>query len=82
QQARAAFDARDYAGSIALLNRRGALTSEPRDLTLMRGWAHYHGGNAANAKAVFARLDAQMSSRASRKGLSASKRKLAPKVTR
>jgi cellulose synthase operon protein C len=34
--------------------------AEPRDLTQLRAWAHYHLGRTARAKAIFAELNMVM----------------------
>ena len=71
QRARAAFANRDYAASVHALDKRAKLTSESRDLTLMRGWAHFHSRRIGSARAIFASLDNQLSTRETQKGLNA-----------
>lgn len=71
QQAIARFDARDWRGALDTLDRRRRHVAEPRDLATMRGWALYHLGLRAEAREVFAVLDAQMSTRETRMGLAA-----------
>jgi len=71
QQAIARFDAHDWRGAIATLDRRRRHVAEPRDLATMRGWALYHLGLKAEANAIFAELDAQISTRETRMGLAA-----------
>jgi len=53
------------------LDQRRALTAEPRDLTMLRGWSLYHLGSRDKAQQVFATLDQQLSTPESRRGLSA-----------
>ena len=69
QRARAAFNNQDYAASVFALNKRSKLVPETRDLTLMRAWAHHHTGQSAKARQIFAMLDAQLSTRETRRGL-------------
>lgn len=57
QRARSAFDHARYDRVIAALDARAALVAEPRDLTQLRGWSHYHLGDVQGAKAIFRRLD-------------------------
>lgn len=71
QRARAAFDNKDYAAAVHALNKRRKFTAESRDLTFMRAWAHYHVGDRAAARQIFSLLDAQLSSRETRRGLAA-----------
>lgn len=76
QRARSAFAQRDYAASIYALNERSKLASEPRDLTLMRGWAHFHSGHYHGARDVFAMLDQQLSTSETRRGFASAKSKI------
>lgn len=69
QQAIARFDAQDWRGTLAVLDRRRAHVAEPRDLMSMRGWALYHLDRKSEANSVFALLDSQMSTRETRMGL-------------
>ena len=57
QRARSAFDHARYDRVITALNARAALVAEPRDLTQLRGWSHYHMGDVQGAKAIFRQLD-------------------------
>ena len=81
QRARAAFANRDYAASVYALDKRAKLIPETCDLTLLRAWAHYHTGRITSARAIFANLDQQLSTRNSKKGLNATKRKQALAVS-
>ena len=69
QQAIARFGARDWRGTLDTLDRRRRHVAEPRDLMTMRGWALYHLGERTEANEIFARLDAQLSTRETRMGL-------------
>ena len=73
QRARAAFDEGSYEAALHALDRRARLAREPRDLSILRGWALHHAGRKAAAARVFARLDAQLSTRETRRALRASK---------
>jgi len=81
QRARAAFNNRDYAAVVHALDKRGKITPESRDLTMMRAWAHYHGGRLSSARAIFASLDQQLSTRDTRKGLNATKQKFSKLIS-
>ena len=81
QRARAAFANRDYAATILALDERAKLTGETRDLSFLRGWAHYHTGRLASAESIFAALDAQLSNRQTRRGLAAARREQTRKVS-
>ncbi len=80
QRARAAFANQDYAAVIHALDSRAKLTPEPRDLTVMRGWAHYNTGRLNSAHQIFALIDQQLSTRDSRRGLQSVTRKMNEKV--
>lgn len=69
QAAASAFDAGNYASTLAALDRRRLLVPEPRDLMLLRGWALIHTGQKTAAREVFTLLDRQLSSRETRAGL-------------
>lgn len=73
QRARAAFNNRDYGAAIYALDQRKQKTGEPRDLTFMRAWAHFHSRQHSRALAIFSQLDSQLSSRESRRGIGAVK---------
>ncbi|MEM1038945.1 MAG: hypothetical protein AAGI12_05690 [Pseudomonadota bacterium] len=77
QRARAAFANQDYAASVYALDERAKMVRETRDLTFLRGWAHFHAGHYQNAKSIFAVLDQQLSTRDTTRGLNAAKQKLA-----
>ncbi|MEO0635274.1 MAG: hypothetical protein AAFY73_01360 [Pseudomonadota bacterium] len=70
QRARAAFNRRDYAASLYSLNLRRQMVSEPRDLSMLRGWSHYHLGRKSQARTIFATLDQHLSTRDTRRALS------------
>lgn len=57
QRARSAFNHRQYDRVLRALDARAQLIAEPRDLTQMRAWAHYHSGQPERAKAVFRQLN-------------------------
>ncbi|MFN7167286.1 MAG: cellulose synthase, partial [Pannonibacter sp.] len=69
QAAASSFEAGNYAGTLAALDRRRLLVPEPRDLMLLRGWALIHTGQKTAAREVFTLLDRQLSSRETRAGL-------------
>ncbi|NBN79449.1 hypothetical protein GWI72_14325 [Microvirga tunisiensis] len=69
QAAASAFEAGNYAGTLAALDRRRLLVPEPRDLMLLRGWALIHTGQKTAAREVFTLLDRQLSSKETRAGL-------------
>jgi len=77
QRARAAFANQDYAATVYALDQRAKIARETRDLTFMRGWAHFHAGHYQDAKSIFAVLDQQLSTRDTVKGLNAAQRRLA-----
>lgn len=57
QRARSSFDVKQYDRTLAALNARADIISEPRDLTLMRGWAYHHLGYPNEANTIFRRLN-------------------------
>lgn len=69
QRARAAFDAKQYQQVLNALNLRLQLVPEPMDMSRMRGWAHYHLGHRAEARAIFTRLNMLVSDNANRQAL-------------
>ncbi|MEO0496816.1 MAG: hypothetical protein AAF141_05520 [Pseudomonadota bacterium] len=69
QRARAAFNRRDYAAALYALNLRRQITQEPRDLSMLRGWSHYHLGRKAQARTIFASLNQHLSTRETRRAL-------------
>jgi hypothetical protein len=70
-RATTAFDREGYEATLQALDQRRALTAEPRDLAMLRGWSLYHLGSRDKAQQVFATLDQQLSTPESRRGLSA-----------
>jgi len=70
-RATTAFDQEGYEATLRALDQRRALTAEPRDLAMLRGWSLYHLGQSDKAREVFAMLDQQLSTPESRRGLSA-----------
>ncbi|WP_411037028.1 hypothetical protein [Shinella sp. BYT-45] len=72
QRARSAFDHRQYQRVLDALNARASLVAEPADLSQLRGWAYYHLGNRAQARAVFARLNMHLYDPAAARGLAVS----------
>ncbi|MEN0087634.1 MAG: hypothetical protein AAF737_04270 [Pseudomonadota bacterium] len=70
QRARVAFNRRDYAASLYALNLRQRIAQEPRDLSMLRGWSHYHLGRKSAARSIFASLDQHLSTRDTRRALS------------
>lgn len=57
QRARSSFDYKQYARTITALDARAKIKTEPRDLTLMRGWAYHHLGYPNEANTIFRRLN-------------------------
>ncbi|MGJ8572122.1 MAG: hypothetical protein ACSHXI_15635 [Hoeflea sp.] len=57
QRARSSFDHKQYGRTLAALDARSSLVAEPRDLTQLRAWAHYHLGQTGRAKAIFRQLN-------------------------
>lgn len=57
QRARSSYDHKQYGRTLAALDARASLVAEPRDLTQLRAWAHYHLGQTARAKAIFSQLN-------------------------
>ncbi len=76
QRARSAFSKGDYHSAIFALDERRKMKTEPRDLGFLRGWSLYHLGDLRSARGVFASLDAHFSTKASRRALSSTKRKI------
>ena len=76
QRSRAAFNNLDYAAAIFALNKRRKMTTESRDLTIMRAWAHHHVGQFKSSRQIFAMLDSQLSTRETRRGINANKRNI------
>ncbi|SMC46415.1 hypothetical protein [Rhizobium sp. RU36D] len=69
QRARSAFDSKQYQQVLNALNLRLQLVQEPMDMSRMRGWAHYHLGHRAEARAIFTRLNMLVSDNANRQAL-------------
>lgn len=57
QRARSAFDFKQYERTLVALNARAKIVTEPRDLTLMRGWAYHHLGYSNEASTIFRRMN-------------------------
>lgn len=51
------FHSGKYEQAVAMLDQRRSTRSEPRGLTVVRGWALYHKGDWAGAERVFSGLD-------------------------
>lgn len=66
QTATSAFDAGNYVEALEALNKRRAITREPRDLMLLRGWALYYTGDRQQAASLFRSLDQQLSTKETR----------------
>ncbi|MBL8590122.1 MAG: hypothetical protein JNK46_16430, partial [Methylobacteriaceae bacterium] len=66
-----AYNKSDYVGALGLLRQRGGFAVESRDLTLIRAWSLYQLGKIDDAERLFRTLDAQMSTKETRSGLSA-----------
>ena len=58
-----------WADALDLLRRRSSFASEPRDLTMLRGWSSYHLGDYAAARDAFTEADRQLSDSDSRNAL-------------
>lgn len=69
QRARSAFDRKLYQRTLDALNARMKLAQEPADLSMLRGWSHYHLGRVGEARAIFSRLSQSMGSPAARQAL-------------
>ena len=57
QRAQSTFENKQYGRTLTALDARAALVAEPRDLTQLRAWAHYHLGQTGRAKAIFRQLN-------------------------
>lgn len=57
QRAQSTFESKQYGRTLTALDARAALVAEPRDLTQLRAWAHYHLGQTGRAKAIFRQLN-------------------------
>lgn len=69
QQALDAYRAGRWAETLDLIRRRATFASEPRDLTMLRGWSLYHMGDYRAAHGAFAAADGQLSEHDSRNAL-------------
>jgi len=74
QTATTAFRSQNYQAALSALDKRRAITREPRDLMLLRGWALYYTGHPQKAAAIFSTLDQQLSTRETRSALEQTKR--------
>ena len=61
QRARSAFDHQDYQGTLDALNARLKLVPESTDLSTLRAWAHAKLGHTGEARAIFVKLNSQLS---------------------
>ncbi|GGB26023.1 hypothetical protein GCM10011505_04060 [Tistrella bauzanensis] len=68
-RAQDAYDAEDYTLAMRLLDSRRQIAPERRDLALMRAWSLYHTSKGSAARALFQRLDNELSTPESREGL-------------
>lgn len=71
QTARTAFDRKQYRRTLEALNARLQLVPEPVGISQMRAWSHYHLGNLAQSRAIFAQLNQVVSDPANSRGLAA-----------
>lgn len=69
QRARSAFDHKLYQRTLDALNARMKVAPEPADLSMLRGWAHYHLGHVGEARAIFSRLSQYIGNPAARAAL-------------
>ena len=69
QRARSSFDFKQYDRTLAALDARAKLVNEPRDLTLMRGWAYHHLGYPNEANSIFRRLNMHLRDRHASRGI-------------
>lgn len=69
QRARSAFDRKLYQRTLDALNARLKVAQEPADLSMLRGWAHYHLGHRTEARAIFSRLSQYIGNPAARDAL-------------
>lgn len=70
-QANQAFNAGHYGDALAALDRRLRFANEPRDLTVLRAWSLLRLNALNEARALFNRLDQQLSTRETQRGLAA-----------
>ena len=71
QRARAAFDRKQYRVTLEALNARLQIMPEPVGISQMRAWSHYHLGNLAQSRTIFAQLNQVMSDPANARGIAA-----------
>lgn len=71
QRARAAFDRKQYRVTLEALNARLQIMPEPVGVSQMRAWSHYHLGNLAQSRAIFAQLNQVMADPANTRGIAA-----------
>lgn len=71
QRARAAFDRKQYRITLEALNARLQIMPEPVGVSQMRAWSHYHLGNLAQSRAIFAQLNQVMADPANTRGIAA-----------
>lgn len=69
QRARSAFDHKLYQRTLDALNARLKVAAEPADLSMLRGWAHYHLGHTGEARAIFTRLSQYIGNPAARQAM-------------
>ncbi len=75
-RARTAFDRKDYEVTLANLNARLQIATEPVGMTQMRAWAHFHLGNLKQSRAIFAELNQVVDDPANRRGLLAIRQRM------
>ncbi|MBU2326184.1 MAG: hypothetical protein KJ755_02310 [Alphaproteobacteria bacterium] len=71
QKARSAFDRKQYRQTLEALNVRLQLVPEPVGISQMRAWSHYHLGNLAQSRSIFAQLNQVMADPANSRGIAA-----------
>lgn len=71
QRARSAFDRKQYRVTLEALNARLQIMPEPVGISQMRAWSHYHLGNLAQSRAIFAQLNQVMADPANTRGIAA-----------
>lgn len=71
QKARMAFDRKQYRQTLEALNARLQMMPEPVGISQMRAWSHYHLGNLAQSRAIFAQLNQVMADPANSRGIAA-----------
>lgn len=81
-QANAAFTEHRYEDTIRALDARRATAEERADLMMLRGWALYHSGDLAGARAVFEAANAAAPSSASQRALNVVSQRMLPRQFR